>query len=114
MKKLTPTEVFRGSVARMVRHVLLLKPKAETTAEGIEACRKAIVGLVGKVPGLLDCHWGENFAPVERRDGLTHGFSMDFADRAALEAYGPHPEHLPAAKLVRGAFERIVVLDFEL
>ncbi|HEX2677425.1 MAG TPA: Dabb family protein, partial [Polyangiales bacterium] len=66
------------------------------------------------IPGLLDCHWGENFAPKERAEGLTHGFSMDFADRASLEGYGPHPAHQPAAKLVRGAFERIVVLDFEL
>ena len=98
----------------IVRHVLLLKPKPETTPEAVEACRNAIIGLVGRIPGLLNCHWGENFAPAERRDGCTYGFSMDFADRASLEAYGPHPAHLPAAKLVRGAFEKIVVLDFEL
>jgi len=39
---------------------------------------------------------------------------MDFVDRQSLELYGPHPEHLPAAKLVRASFERVVVLDFEL
>jgi Stress responsive A/B Barrel Domain len=39
---------------------------------------------------------------------------MDFVDRPSLAAYGPHPEHLPAAKLVRATFERIVVFDFEL
>lgn len=98
----------------MVRHVLLLEPRQDATAEAIEGCRQALLGLVGRVPGLLNCHWGENFAPVERREGLSHGFSMDFADRASLEAYGPHPEHLPVAKQVRATFERIVVLDFEL
>ena len=98
----------------MIRHVLLLKPRPETTLETIEGCRAAITGLVGQVPGLLDCHWGENFAQKERTDGFSHGFSMDFADRASLEAYGPHPAHLPAAKLVRATFEKIVVFDFEL
>lgn len=98
----------------MVRHILLLQPRPDTTPEAIEACREAITSLVGRIPGLVSCHWGENFAPVERREGLTHGFSMDFADRESLEAYGPNPAHLPAAKLVRATFERIVVLDFTL
>ncbi|HMI93491.1 MAG TPA: Dabb family protein, partial [Polyangiales bacterium] len=79
-----------------------------------ETCRLAITRLVGRIPGLLNCSWGENFAPVERREGFTHGFSMDFSDRESLDRYGPHPEHLPAAKLVRASFERITVLDFEL
>ncbi len=102
------------SVRGMVRHVLLLQARSNTTSEAIESCRQAITALVGRIPGLLDCHWGENFAPVERRDGFTHGFSMDFLDRQSLELYGPHPEHQPAAKLVRSIFERIVVLDFAL
>jgi Stress responsive A/B Barrel Domain len=98
----------------MIRHVLLLQPAPHAEPEAIEACRRAITGLVGRIPGLSNCHWGENFAPPERRDGFTHAFSMDFVDRQSLDAYAPHPEHLPAAKLVRATFERIVVLDFEL
>jgi hypothetical protein len=98
----------------MVRHVLLLQPRATATPEAIETCRIAITGLCGRIPGLVSCHWGENFAPAERRDGFTHGFSMDFVDRESLDRYGPHPDHLPAAKLVRATFERIAVLDFEL
>lgn len=98
----------------MIRHILMLQPRAQTTPQEIEACRLAITGLVGRIPGLRSCHWGENFAPVERRDGLTHGFSMDFEDRASLAAYGPHPEHKTAAAQVRAAFERVIVFDFEL
>jgi hypothetical protein len=98
----------------MIRHVLLLQPRADATPETIDACRKAITSLVGRIPGLLNCHWGENVAPPERREGLTLGFSMDFLDRASLDAYLPHPEHKPAAALVRATFERIVVFDFAL
>jgi len=98
----------------MVRHILLLQPRPDATAEQIDACRAGLASLVGTIPGLRSFHWGANFAPVERRDGFSHGFSMDFADRASLDAYGPHPEHLVAAARVRATFERVVVFDFEL
>jgi hypothetical protein len=96
----------------MVRHVLLLQPRSETTPQAIEACREALASLVGRIPGLLDFHWAVNFVAPERRESFTHGFTMDFVDRESLDAYGPHAEHKVAAALVRAAFERIVVLDF--
>ncbi len=98
----------------MVRHILLLQPRPDATPEAIEACRKGITSLVGQIPGLVDCHWGVNFVAPERREGFTHGFSMDFRDRASLDAYGPHPAHAGPKAQVRATFERIVVLDFEL
>lgn len=98
----------------MVRHILLLQPRAGSTPDDLEACRVALVALVGRIPGLLDCRWGDNLAAVERREGFTHGFSMDFVDRASLDAYGPHPAHKPVAILVRATFDRIVVFDFAL
>ena len=98
----------------MVRHILLLQQRPDATASEIDACRAGLASLVGPIPGLINFHWGANAAPVERRDGFTHGFSMDFADRASLEAYGPHPQHRVVAAKVRATFERIVVFDFEM
>ena len=98
----------------MVRHVLLLQPRSETTPQAIEACREALASLVGRIPGLLDFHWAVNFVAPERRESFTHGFTMDFVDRESLDAYGPHPEHKAAAALVRATFTRIVALDFVL
>ncbi len=98
----------------MIRHILLLQPRSDSTPASIVACRDALRSLVGRIPGLLDCRWGENIAVPERREGFTHGFTMDFVDRASLDAYGPHPEHKPVAPLVRAAFERTVVLDLVL
>jgi len=98
----------------MVRHILLLQQRPDATADDIDACRAALAGLVGPVPGLVDFHWGANVAPVERRDGFTHGFSMDFVDRPSLDAYGPHPDHRVAAARVRATFQRVVVFDFEI
>jgi hypothetical protein len=96
----------------MFRHVLLLQVRPEASTQDIASCRDALAGLVSVIPGLLNYHWGENLAPTERRDGYTHGFSMDFADAASLAAYGPHPAHQRAAQLVRTHFSRVAVFDF--
>ncbi len=98
----------------MVRHILLLAKRPETTSEEISAIRSGLESLVGGIPGLLDVHWGENFVAPERREDFTHGFSMDFDSRQSLEDYAPHPLHKPVAQSVRAAFHRIVVLDIDL
>jgi hypothetical protein len=98
----------------MVRHILLLQQRPDATAEDIEASRAGLAALVGQLHGLIDFHWGGNVAPVERRGGFTHGFSMDFVDRASLDAYGPHPLHQAAAAKVRATFDPVVVFDFEM
>ena len=105
-----PSDTLGG----MIRHILVLQQRAGATPEAIEACRVGLGALVGVIPGLIDCHWGQNIAPEERRGGFTHGFTMDFADRESLDAYGPHPQHQVAAARVRAAFERIAVFDFVL
>jgi len=96
----------------MVRHILLLQQRPDTTTAEIDACRVALSELVGPVPGLVNFHWGQNIAPEERRGGFTHGFSMDFVDQKSLDAYQPHPQHQLAAAKVRATFERILVFDF--
>ena len=101
-----------GTLGAMIRHILLLKQRADATAADIDAARAGLASLVGAIPGLLDFHWGANVAPVERSDGFTHGFTMDFVDQASLDAYGPHPQHKVAAAKVRETFERVVVFDF--
>ncbi len=98
----------------MVRHILILQPRPTSTAEDIEGCRSALSDVVGVIPGLIDFHWGQNIGPEHRREGFTHGFTMDFEDRASLEAYGPHPQHKLAAAKVLATFERVVVFDLEL
>jgi hypothetical protein len=98
----------------MIRHVLLLQPRHDVKPAEIEAARQAITELLGRIPGLLNVHWGENVAPANRQDGFTHGFSMDFEDRASLDAYTPNPIHQAAASHVRAAFERVIVFDWSL
>ena len=85
----------------MIRHILLLQQRPGATSQDIDACRVALTELVGPIAGLVNCHWGENIAPAERRAGFTHGFTMDFVDRESLDAYGPHPQHQLAVAKIR-------------
>jgi hypothetical protein len=48
----------------MVRHILLLRPKADASADSIEAARRSLAALVGRVHGLVDFHWSANLAPL--------------------------------------------------
>lgn len=98
----------------MVRHILLLAPQPHATPAAIEEIRQGLASLVGVVPGLVDFHWGQNFAAPHRIQGYTHGFTMDLESRAALDAYATHPAHVAVAEKVRALFSPILVLDLDL
>lgn len=75
-----------------VKHIVLMKFKADTPAEALEKASANLLALKGKVPGILDVTFGATFTH-DRSQGYTHALVVDLADKAALETYGPHPEH---------------------
>jgi Stress responsive A/B Barrel Domain len=76
----------------MVIHSFVFRWKAGVTAEQKLRAQTEIRALQGQIPGLLETYVGVNFSP--RAQGYELGGVMKFTDRAALEAYGPHPVHL--------------------
>ena len=48
--------------------------------------------------------------PLARHDT---SLVVTFADRAALERYQPHPQHVPVARLGVELSEHILAVDFE-
>jgi hypothetical protein len=65
--------------------------------------------LQGQIPGLLDTFVGKNISP--RGEGYELGGAMKFADKAALDAYGPHPVHQKLVSWLMPLIEPIEV-DF--
>jgi len=53
--------------------------------------------------------------PTVSGEGLEGGFDwmlvVRFRDRAALDGYLPHPQHLPVAGFLRDSAARVVVFD---
>lgn len=97
----------------MVEHVVLFKLNPEATAEQQQAAIAALQGLKAQIDGIVDLTCGPNFS--ERSQGFEIGLVVRFRDRAALEAYLPHPAH-------RGAVEQyilpirqdVIVVDYEI
>jgi hypothetical protein len=96
----------------MIEHVVLFKLKSETTTAERQAAIRALKGLREQIEGIVDLTCGENFS--ERSQGFEIGLVVRFRDRAALDAYIPHPVH-------RGAVEQyihpvradVIVVDYE-
>jgi len=93
-----------------VEHMVWIKFK-----DGVNESRKAehldgLRALQGKIPGVIDVKVGENF--TDRAKGFTHGLLVTLTDRAALEAYGPHPEHAAVAGPLKEDAE-LMAMDIE-
>lgn len=75
----------------MVEHIVLFKWREGAAPEAIEAALRELRALEGKIEGILDLFCGADFSG--RSHGFTHALTVRFTDRAALDAYGPHPAH---------------------
>src|SRR5690348_6943822 len=96
----------------MVEHVVLFKLKAAATEPEKSAAIEALKGLRGQIDGIVDLTCGRNFS--ERSQGYEIGLVVRFRDRAALEAYLPHPAHRGVVeKFLNPIREDVIVADYE-
>ncbi len=99
----------------MIRHIVLLRFKASVSEDQIADLFAELHQIDGKVPGLLAITSGKSESPEQMERGYMHGFVVDFADWAALQAYQDHPDHkVLGAGLVaasEGGIDGILVFD---
>ncbi|KAF9181919.1 hypothetical protein BGZ51_005120 [Haplosporangium sp. Z 767] len=97
-----------------VAHIILLKVKPSLTEEQAHDILKAVAALKDQLPGVVESvHLGVNFAA--RAKGFTHGFTMVFKDKAALETYDKSPEHIKAVQeIIRPNIDDILAFDYEI
>ncbi len=102
-----------GAAKGEVMHIVLFKWKPEARQEEIERVMEALRELPEKIPGIQELTCGENFC--ERAQGFQHGLVVRFTDRAALDAYGPHPAHQEVVQsLILPLRESVLALDYEI
>lgn len=75
----------------MFIHMFAFRWKPGVSEEQRQNVITEIRKLQGQIPGLLETSVGVNVSP--RGEGYELGGVMKFSDRAALDAYGPHPAH---------------------
>lgn len=101
----------------MIRHIVLANLRRDLSAAEIDTLSTAILTMKTEIPGVVAVAIGANNSPEGLDRGHSHGFTVDFVDAAARDAYLPHPDHVKVAmQLVaatQGGAEGILVLDFE-
>jgi hypothetical protein len=99
----------------MIRHIVLVRFRPEVSEDRIAAIWADLHAIAGKVPGLGPILSGRSRSPEQIERGYLHGFTIDFADWGALQAYQDHPEHRAVgAALVAhaaGGLDGILVFD---
>ncbi|MAE62203.1 MAG: stress protein [Planctomycetaceae bacterium] len=93
-----------------VQHMVWIRFKPEVSPERIRDHLDNLRSVRDRVPGVVELVIGENF--TDRADGYTHGMIVTFNDRASLESYLPHPEHVKAAGPLRDDAQ-LMAMDIE-
>jgi hypothetical protein len=96
----------------LIEHIVLFRWKEEASQEAMDSAVAELRRLKGKIAGIVDLSCGANFS--DRAKGYTHGLVVRFTDRAALEAYGAHPEHQRVVQnFINPIRADILALDFD-
>ena len=99
----------------MIRHIVLTKFKPEISEAAIAEIYSGLASVTESLPGAAAFAGGRSESPEEIERGYMHGFSIDFADWAALQAYTDDARHKAlGAQLVEnavGGLDGILVLD---
>ncbi len=95
-----------------IRHLVLLKFKADTAPAQVRAIEVTFAALASKISAVQSLEWGINNSPEGLSRGFTHCFNLTFADEAARATYLPHPDHLAFVEQLKPALDDVLVLDY--
>ena len=96
----------------MIEHIVLFRWTPEATDEQVAGALAGLRGLKGQIPGITALACGADFSG--RAQGYTHALVIRFADRAAFDAYGPHPAHRAVIEIyLKPILQAVIDFDFE-
>ncbi|HSG69871.1 MAG TPA: Dabb family protein [Planctomycetaceae bacterium] len=97
---------------KLLRHVVLFKFTAETTAEEVQEVVDAFAALPDKIDTIVGFEAGTDVSVENKSEGFTHGFVVSFRDEKGRDTYLPHPAHQEFVKLVGPRLEKVLVFDY--
>lgn len=101
-----------------IRHIVLCRFRADVDAAERQEIFASLATLRGHLTGITDMSFGPSVSPEGLDQGFADGFTIDFADAAARDAYLVDEGHRAAgARLVaalEGGRDGIVVVDLEI
>ncbi len=97
---------------QLLRHVVLLKLKDESSAEDIKKIENAFAALPSKVDAIYDFEWGTDVSVENRQEGFTHCFVVTFRSEEDRAKYLPHPEHKKFGGILGPHLDKVLVIDY--
>ena len=101
----------------MIRHCVLVRFRDDVPATERVAIHADLEALRTVIDGMGKVQFSANVSPEPFARGFTHGFTIDFRDAAARDAYLVHEAHQRAgARLVAaldGGTDGLMVIDLE-
>jgi hypothetical protein len=99
-------------VAKVLRHVVLLKFKDGTTPEQVKAMEDGFCALPSKMPFIQGFEWGTNVSVENLNQGFTHCFLVTFTSEEDRNKYIPHPAHQEYVEILRPHLDKVLVIDY--
>ncbi len=96
----------------LLRHVVLFKFKAGTSAEDIKKVEDAFNALPSKIEQIKGYEWGLNNSPEGLEKGFTHCFFLTFSSEEDRAAYLPHPDHKAFGEVLGPHLDDVLVVDY--
>ena len=97
-----------------IRHIVLFKFNAATSAAVIAELSQAFAALPKLIEGVTAFEAGENNSPEGLSRGFTHAFALTFVNAAARDHYLPHAHHQAFVEHLKPHLEDVLVIDYDL
>ncbi|RVD16842.1 Dabb family protein [Mesorhizobium sp. M4B.F.Ca.ET.017.02.2.1] len=102
----------------MIRHCVFVKFRSDVSPAERAAIHADLEALRWAIEGMDKVHFSANVSPEPFARGFSHGFTIDFRDAAARDAYLVHEAHQGAgARLVaalEGGTDGLMVVDLDI
>lgn len=95
----------------MLTHIVIWKYRDDVEADVRETHVSLLRGLAAKIPAIESLAVGSDVLKLPR--SYHTGLVVAFRDRAALNDYTVHPEHIKVVVFGRAITEHIASVDFE-
>jgi len=95
----------------MLMHLVCFKYRADVIEARRDEHRDRLQALA-HIPGIVRLVVGRDV--VQSARSYDTGLAIEFSDRAALDAYQKHPQHVPVAQFGASLCDHIVAADFEI
>jgi hypothetical protein len=95
----------------MVKHIVFWKIQDGPHGENAKQVKSLLESLSGKIPGLLKLEVGVDFSRTELSADVS--LYTEFTDKAALDGYIVHPEHVKVVPFIKSVSLERRVSDYE-